>query len=94
MTAAEKTLVAGQMGWWETFKLVLFITSLVFVFAFLIAFLRYFGIFALLFAMCCKPRPRVHTYRVRRQRREKVLDSSAAVELRDLLPSATNRPAW
>jgi hypothetical protein len=92
MTAAEKTHVSGQMSWWETFKLILFITSLVFVFAFLIAFLRYFGIFALIFAMCCKPRPRLHSSRVHRRRREEVLDSSPPIALRDLLPPLNNQP--
>jgi hypothetical protein len=56
MTAAEKTHVTEKLSWWETFKRVFFFTSLALVFAFLFACFRYFGIFACLYAMCCKPR--------------------------------------
>ncbi len=72
-----------QMSCWETFKLILFITSLVLVCVFLIAFFRYFGIFALFFVICCNHRPWLHSSHVRRRRRQEILDSLPAVAFWD-----------
>jgi hypothetical protein len=87
MTAAEKTHVTEQLSWWETFKRVLFFTSLALVFAFLFACFRYFGIFACLYAMCCKPRPHIRPRSRSRRARSEVMDTSSPVRMRDLLPA-------
>jgi hypothetical protein len=87
MTAAEKTHVTEQLTWWETFKLVLFFPSLALVFAFLFACFRYFGIFACLYAMCCKPHPQIRPRSRSRRARSEVMDTLTTVRMRYLLPT-------
>ena len=79
MTAAEKNSRYRIIKLVETIKLVLFFNSLALFFAFLFDCFLYIGIFACLYAMCCKLRPHIRPRSRSRRAQREVIDKSTPV---------------